>query len=325
VALTIGFAPSAGASTTIGQLAPGTADGVCSEQFDALQVLIHRSSDYVVTEEGVITSWSTNARAGAGQMMTFKVFRQNGAGGFTVIAHDGPRALSPLGINTFKVRIPVKVSDFIGVNTANASPITPSACVWKKEEEGTDTDDVLFAFPGDAADGATLPAKVENRGVRLNLSATVLPPPEINLFGRVALGPITGGGKVVFQGLHFEEVSKVAFGGVEARKFSVDDDHQITAIAPPGKTLNEIPVSVTTPAGTVVSPSILSYSGCLVPKLKGKKLKAAKARIKRAGCKLGKVKRVRGPAGKRGKVVQQSPKPGKVGAPGTKVSVKVGS
>jgi hypothetical protein len=46
---------------------------------------------------------------------------------------------------------------------------------------------------------------------------------------------------------------------------------------------------------------------CVVPKLKGKKLKAAKKRLRNANCKLGKVK---GPGG--GKVKNQGPKPGAV-------------
>ena len=44
------------------------------------------------------------------------------------------------------------------------------------------------------------------------------------------------------------------------------------------------------------------YEACVVPKLKGKTLKAARKALKKADCKLGKVK------GK-GKVVSQNPKP----------------
>ena len=129
----------------------------------------------------------------------------------------------------------------------------------------------------------------------------------------------------MLKGLHFEEVSAVSFDGVAARKFTVDSDQQITAIAPPGKdAAGQPPRHGHHARGHGGRPARFAYSGCLVPKLLGKKLSAAKAKIKKAGCKLGKLKRVHASAGKRGKVIKQKPKPGKVGAPGTKVSITVG-
>jgi beta-lactam-binding protein with PASTA domain len=61
---------------------------------------------------------------------------------------------------------------------------------------------------------------------------------------------------------------------------------------------------------------------CTVPKLTGKKLKAAKKSLAKADCKLGKVK---GHKTKSAKVKKQSPKPGKVLPPGAKVNVKLAS
>ena len=43
----------------------------------------------------------------------------------------------------------------------------------------------------------------------------------------------------------------------------------------------------------------------------GKKLAAAKARIRRAHCAVGKITRKRAAKAKRGKVIAQSPKPGR--------------
>jgi hypothetical protein len=60
---------------------------------------------------------------------------------------------------------------------------------------------------------------------------------------------------------------------------------------------------------------------CLVPSLTGKKLKAVKKRLKKAGCKLGKVTKNDGATRKTGKVRKQSPKPGKSLPQGTKVAV----
>jgi DNA-binding beta-propeller fold protein YncE len=60
----------------------------------------------------------------------------------------------------------------------------------------------------------------------------------------------------------------------------------------------------------------VTVRGCVVPKLKGKRIKPAKKSLRRADCKLGKVK---GP--RSGKVKKQKPKPGKVLAPGAKVKL----
>ncbi len=60
---------------------------------------------------------------------------------------------------------------------------------------------------------------------------------------------------------------------------------------------------------------------CVVPNLSGKKLKAAKKKLSKAGCKLGKVTKKNGATPKTGKVRKQSPKAGKALAPGSKVTV----
>jgi hypothetical protein len=60
---------------------------------------------------------------------------------------------------------------------------------------------------------------------------------------------------------------------------------------------------------------------CVVPALNGKKLKAAKKKIRAAGCKLGKVSKRKGATAVNGKVVNQGPKAGKVVAAGTAVKV----
>jgi hypothetical protein len=63
---------------------------------------------------------------------------------------------------------------------------------------------------------------------------------------------------------------------------------------------------------------------CIVPKLKGKKLKAAKKKLGAADCRAGKVKLTKGATAKTGKVKTQSQKPGRVLAAGVKVNLKLG-
>lgn len=82
--------------------------------------------------------------------------------------------------------------------------------------------------------------------------------------------------------------------------------------------------SAQTPQNTGPRPFVVKVSDaaaqCVVPKLKGKKLKAAKKALKAADCRLG---RVRPKGQKTGKVKKQSPKPGKVLPAGSKVNVRL--
>jgi len=87
------------------------------------------------------------------------------------------------------------------------------------------------------------------------------------------------------------------------------------------------PVSITsvpTPPPALSVPSIhpALAASCTVPKLKGLKLAAAKRKLARAHCKLGKVTRKRGTRTQRGKVIKTKPAAGRKSA--GKVAVVVG-
>jgi hypothetical protein len=62
---------------------------------------------------------------------------------------------------------------------------------------------------------------------------------------------------------------------------------------------------------------------CVVPKVKGKRLRAAKRAIGKAHCSLGKVTRAFSESVKTGRVISQKPKPGKKLAAGSKVKLKL--
>jgi hypothetical protein len=62
---------------------------------------------------------------------------------------------------------------------------------------------------------------------------------------------------------------------------------------------------------------------CVVPKVKGKRLRAAKQAIRRAHCSIGKVTKAFSASVKKGRVISQKPKPGKKLAAGSKVKLKV--
>lgn len=307
------------APVTIGQVAPGTTPPPIScviGPFDGFQPAVTSGSSYVVPSGGTrITSWSTYAAEGAGQMLTLKVFRQVSGSTYKVVGHDGPRELSPGVLNTFPTDITVEAGDVIGNNDDNASKVTPSACT--------------FAAPGDAnvyaptsnlADGESANFTEIEKDFRLNDSAVVALLPGISSIGPSS-GSIVGNSSIVINGHDFTGATAVKFGATPA-SYSVNSDTQITAIAPPSTAPGMVDTSVTTVAGT--SPAGASdqfaYTACIVPKLKGKKLKTAKKGLLKADCKLGKVKGKRNSAAK---VVIQKPKPGTVLAVGSKVNVTV--
>ena len=60
-----------------------------------------------------------------------------------------------------------------------------------------------------------------------------------------------------------------------------------------------------------------------MPKLSGKQLGGAKVALRVAGCKLGKVSMVKGPAKKTGQVIHQSRPAGEVLAPGATIALKL--
>jgi hypothetical protein len=84
------------------------------------------------------------------------------------------------------------------------------------------------------------------------------------------------------------------------------------------------PPAAQPPAAQPVAPAPAPEAHCVVPRLSGKKLKAAKKKIRAAECKVGLVSKKEGVKATTGKVVKQSPKPGKVLPAKTGVSVKLG-
>jgi hypothetical protein len=250
--------------------------------------------------------------------MIFKVFRPAGPAAATVVGHD-ERSLTPDVLNTFPVGIPVQAGDIIGIHSFSAAESAATECVVKTEAGG----DRIDYWEGNAADGTTTPIEDFALEYRLNLAATLLPPPVISAVAP-ASGSVKGGARVVLSGANFSAVSAVSFGSAPAGAFTVDSEGQITATAPASKKLAKVPLTVTTVAGAATSSQTFAYEGCKVPKLKGKKLKASKKKLKKADCRAGKVKKRKGVKGSSGEVVKQNPKPGTILAPGAKVKITVG-
>jgi IPT/TIG domain len=335
---------AAAAHLTLGDTAPTESpEARCvAGPFDNLQETAPGFS-YEVPTAGVLTSWSTDAAAGAGQELTFKVYRPLGGFEYQVVAVDGPRKLTPSTINTFAISIPVETGDEIGVDDEFSNFEHPSACTFLTGE----AEDEVYTAAGNAPSGGTLTfTQPQGPGTLINASAILVPAPTIASLGTIS-GTTAGGTSVTITGANFAEVESVSFGSTPAGSYSVDSEGQITAISP-ARGVGPVPVSVTTIAGTANSSEQFTYQApttavtptpaatpvpppvaaapvtCTVPSVEGMKLKVARETVKGAHCALGKNFRKKGANNRNGKVVAQTLKSGTVGPFETVVRVTLG-
>jgi hypothetical protein len=307
-------ASSAGASTvTVGSVLPlGFAPaefGVVKTQFNT--ALPERGANLTSPVSGAIVRWRIQGAKGGPFFL--RVLRPTGTGAYTAVGTSGPATPTGTGLQTFTASIPVHAGDLIGVD-----PTNPSDEIGVAPVAGAST---AFIFPP-PFDGSTVAPSGVEPGQEIQLSAEVQPLAEIASLSPSA-GSIAGGAKVVITGENLAGATAVKFGTEPADTFTVDSETQITATAPKTAKPGKVDVTVTTAGGVseTISSDRFTYTACVVPKLKGKKLKADKVALRKAGCKLGKVT---GSRSKTAKVVRQSAKPGKVLPRGAAVNVRLG-
>jgi IPT/TIG domain len=169
-------------------------------------------------------------------------------------------------------------------------------------------------------------------------NAEILPSPEITGVSSIQ-GPPSGGNQVTITGENFAEVTGVSFGSTEAG-YTVDSESQITATVPAGSAASSVPVSVVTAAGRAEATSDYGYEplklsapapapapalGCVVPKLKGRRLEAVRHILSRDSCRLGRVRKRRHVTANSGRVKKQRPSAGVTLPPGAGVEVTLGT
>jgi hypothetical protein len=311
-------AGAAQASTiTVGSVLPS---GSVATEFGKVQTLFNtalpeKGANLSSPVNGAIVRWRVQDAEGG--PFTLRVLRPNGSGAYAAVGTSNPATPSGLGVQTFTANLPVQAGDLIGVDPTNAKDKIGVAPV-----SGASFG-ALFPPP---IDGATVAPSSTEAGKEVEFSAEVQPAPAIASISP-NFGSIAGGTVVTITGTNLAAASSVKFGSTLATGFTAESETKITATAPPSVAVGPVDVTATTLAGT--SPSVSGdrfyYQGCVVPKLKGKKLKRAKKALGRADCKLGKVQRQKGTSNKSksAKVIRQKPKPGKVLVPGSKVKVVV--
>lgn len=262
---------------------------------------------------GAIVRW--RAQGLKGGPFYLRVLRPNGKGAYEAVGTSLAATPTGEGLQNFTTNLSVRTGDLIGIDPTNAS-----------DEIGvSDVTGASFGyiFPP-PFNGSVVPPSGAVAGKEIQLSAEIQPAPAITAV-TPSSGSVKGGTVVTITGTNLNGASAVKFGTTAAANVTVDSDTQITATAPAALAPGKVDITVTTLAGTSekVRADTFTYTACVVPKLTGKKLGVAKNRLRGAGCKLGKVKKVSGPINKAGKVVKQKPKAGKVLAPGSKVSLDV--
>jgi hypothetical protein len=174
VVLAAGASPSS-AAVTLGQVPAATPPSVCSNVVDDwVQPNEISGNSYVVPATGgivswTVISWSTRASTTAGQHWTMKVFRKVSGSTYSVVGHDGPRALTSGALNTFQTSILVKPGDLLGMNDNSVNPPVSTAC------GVASSGNTVFFGGGTLPDGASGPIGSVSSNSRLNISAVAQP------------------------------------------------------------------------------------------------------------------------------------------------------
>jgi hypothetical protein len=272
-----------------------------------------RGSNLTSPVGGAIVRWKIQGAKGG--PFYLRVLHPNGSGAYSSAGTSAGVTPVGAGVEVFSSSIPIHAGDQIGIDPTNPTDEIGIAAVPSAS--------FGFIFPP-PPDGATVPPNGSGSG-EIELSAEVQPTPGVSSLS-ANFGSIAGGTTVVLTGTDLNGASAVKFGETPAASYTVDSETQITATAPPSTAPGEVPITVTTVAGTSAKSgtSSFSYRACVVPRLKRNSLRAAKVRIRHAGCKPGKVKKLNGATAKTGVVAGQGPKPGTILAPDSTVNFNLG-
>ncbi|MFL5873100.1 MAG: IPT/TIG domain-containing protein [Solirubrobacterales bacterium] len=264
--------------------------------------------------DGAILRWQIQGASGGPFFL--RVLHPNGKGAYEAAGTSLPASPTNEGLQTFSTSLKVKAGDLIGVDPTNATDKIGVA-----ETSGASYA-TIFPTP---FDGTVVPPSETISGKEIELSAEVLPVPEVASI-TPSFGSVTGGTVITITGKNFLNASAVKFGATPAASFTVDSDTEITATAPGVLRPGQVDVTVTTVAGENANTRYddYVYRACVVPNVKGKTLPRAKSLLRQRGCKLGHVKKVEAAAKKEGKILKQNPKVGKILAPGARVRVNLG-
>jgi hypothetical protein len=265
-------------------------------------------ASYQAPISGVIVRWRLFGADHLNAGYRIRVIKHLSDGNAYLGLRSGPLQSPASQFETFPANLPIQAGQMVALNLESQSSVlgfesNPSApaLLWEPPLE----DKKLRSSP-------------EGEGLVFGFNADIQPPPAIAYLASVK-GPIKGDTEVTLTGTDFTGATAVSFGAEPAASFVVDSDEQITAFSPPSATPGSVAVSVTTPAG--VATSQFRYLACVVPKLKKRSLKAAKALLRNARCHIGRVTKLADAKARTAEVSSQKPEPGSVLTPGSRVRV----
>jgi hypothetical protein len=310
-----------GAVVTVGPDLSGIySSAVCGMSCTVTNVALTQAGAQVVSPvNGAVVRWNVIDGTTAGQYR-LRVMNPLGGTSFLFTGASAPVSSIPsAGVQTFTAGVPISAGQAIGLDMSETASIGGASGLG------------AFVSWAPAPAEGSVPVIVNSGEVAIGFNAEIQPAPTIASLSTTS-GPTGGGTSVVISGADLEGASAVGFGGTAASSFTVDSESQVTAVTPADATAGVVPVSVTTIAGKATSTQSFTYvapmptpapvvSDCIVPKLKGKKLKASKQALAKADCKVGTVKKRGGANGKNGRVVKQSRTPGTVLPVGAKVTL----
>lgn len=263
---------------------------------------------------GMVVRWRMTGFSSPGPFK-LRILHPVSGGQYMGAGTSSAQTRSSSGTEVFATHLPIQAGDLIGLDGSSASDSFPvssnpgsSFSIWQPPLE-----DGLSAAP------------IPGLAYELGVDAVVQPAPQVVLISP-ASGPVSGGTSVKISGHDFTEVTAVRFGSAPAASFTVDSEDLITAVSPPSATPGTVDITIAAAGGSSPNAAadqftyLAAPSSCNVPKLKHATLKLARKRLRRAGCKLGKVS---GSKRRSARVVKQRPKPGKQLPGGGKVSVKL--
>jgi hypothetical protein len=271
------------------------------------------SSD-VSPVDGVVLSWRLYHATPYGEF-SLRILSPQGQGYVGAGRSASEFPVREGAAETFSTRLPVKAGQLIGLELEDqqAGMLTGYAPGAKPV--------LLEPAMADGVAGAPPPWWNESpwTGVVFPFNVEILPAPTIARVN-ASQGPGAGGNQVIVTGENFAEVTEVSFGSAKA-SYVVHSESELIATVPAGSAASSVPVSVVTAAGRAEAPTDYAYEpaqaaapapvpGCLVPRLKGRRLKAVRHVLSRDGCRLVGVKRRRDATARSGRVNKQSPPPG---------------
>lgn len=302
-------APAYGATVTVGpQLPlahPDQARLGCESACTLTNSQLPLGASYRAPIAGVIVRWRLFGVTQLGAGYRLRVLRQSG-GVPNIGISSGPLQVPTSNFETFPANLPVEAGQTVAINLESPESVigfevNPSAPTLGWQPPIKDK---------------SLRSPAEGEGLVLGFNADIQPPPAIEYLAS-AKGPLQGGTEVTITGTDFTGATAVSFGAVPATSFAADSETQITAYSPRASAPGPVPVAVTTPAGVVSLP--FRYLACVVPKLKHRSLRAAQARLRRTRCRIGRVTKLDGAKARSAKVSSQSPRPGSLRKPGSRV------